>query len=344
MAVKIEKRSFGKTARGENVTLFEIGTPELTACVLDYGATVQALLVMDKNGKPVDVVLGHDTIEGYETHDGYLGACVGRVANRIGGAEFTLNGKMYPLAKNDGQNHLHGGLRGFDKYVWDAEILEDGVKFSRVSPDMEEGYPGNLAVSVTYRVENGAFTITYDAKSDRDTLCNLTNHSYFNLNGGGSALSHVLQINTDQFLENSNQCMPTGKILSVDGTPFDFRAPKPVGQDIGANDQQLQNCGGYDHNFCLPDTGDLYEAAVLSSPKSGITMKTLTTMPGVQLYTANFLGPWEGKGGAMYDKRGAVCLETQFYPNAMRCEGFRKPILKAGETYHQTTVYAFSAN
>lgn len=343
MAVKIEKKSFGKTARGENVTLFKIETPELTACVLDYGATVQALLVMDKNGKPVDVVLGHDTIEGYENHDGYLGACVGRVANRIGGAEFTLNGKTYPLAKNDGQNHLHGGLRGFDKYIWDAEVLEDGVKFSRVSPDMEEGYPGNLAVSVTYRVKSGAFTITYDAKSDRDTLCNLTNHSYFNLNGGGSVLSHVLQINADQFLENSNQCMPTGKILSVDGTPFDFRAGKPVGQDIGANDQQLQNCGGYDHNFCLSDTGELVEAAVLSSPKSGITMKTLTTMPGVQLYTANFLGPWEGKGGAMYDKRGAVCLETQFYPNAMRCEGFRKPILKAGETYHQTTVYAFSA-
>lgn len=344
MAVKIEKRSFGKTARGENVTLFEIGTPELTARVLDYGATVQALLVMDKNGKPVDVVLGHDTIEGYETHDGYLGACVGRVANRIGGAEFTLNGKTYPLAKNDGQNHLHGGLRGFDKYIWDAEVLEDGVKFSRVSPDMEEGYPGNLAVSVTYRVENGALVITYDAKSDRDTLCNLTNHSYFNLNGGGSVLSHVLQINAEQFLENSNQCMPTGKILSVDGTPFDFRAPKPVGQDIGANDQQLQNCGGYDHNFCLPDTGELVEAAVLSGPKSGITMKTLTTMPGMQLYSANFLGPWAGKGGTMYDKRGAVCLETQFYPNAMRCEGFRKPILKVGEAYHQVTVYAFSAN
>ena len=342
MAARIEKQSFGKTARGESVTLFEIRTPELTARVLDYGATVQALLAADKDGKPVDVVLGHDTIEGYETHDGYLGACVGRVANRIGGAEFTLNGKTYPLAKNDGQNHLHGGLRGFDKYIWDAEVLEDGVKFSRVSKDSEEGYPGNLTVSVTYRVQNGALSITYDAKSDQDTLCNLTNHSYFNLNGGGSALSHVLQINADRFLENSAECMPTGKILPVDGTPFDFRAGKPVGQDIGATNQQLQNCGGYAHNFCLPDTGALTEAAVLSSPESGITMKTLTTMPGMQLYTANFLGPWAGKGGAVYDKRGAVCLETQFYPNAMRCEGFRKPILKAGEAYHQVTVYEFS--
>ena len=342
MAARIEKQSFGKTARGESVTLFEIRTPELTARVLDYGATVQALLAADKDGKPVDVVLGHDTIEGYETHDGYLGACVGRVANRIGGAEFTLNGRTYRLAKNDGQNHLHGGLRGFDKYIWDAEVLEDGVKFSRVSKDSEEGYPGNLTVSITYRVQNGALSITYDAKSDQDTLCNLTNHSYFNLNGGGSALSHVLQINAERFLENSAECMPTGKILPVDGTPFDFRAGKPVGQDIGATNQQLQNCGGYDHNFCLPDTGALTEAAVLSSPESGITMKTLTTMPGMQLYTANFLGPWAGKGGAVYDKRGAVCLETQFYPNAMRCEGFRKPILKAGEMYHQVTVYEFS--
>ena len=334
--MNIERKPFGKTARGEAVTLFEIRTPELTARILDYGATVQALLVPDKNGKPVDVVLGHDTIEGYETHDGYLGACVGRVANRLGGAQFTLNGKTYILAKNDGKNHLHGGLRGFDKYVWDAEVLEDGVKFSRVSLDGEEGYPGTLRVSVSYRVANGALTITYDAVSDQDTLCNLTNHSYFNLNGGGTALSHTLQIHADRFTENSDQCMPTGKILPVDGTPFDFRAPKPVGRDIGQDDVQLRNCGGYDHNFCLADTGALLPAAVLSSAESGVTM------PGVQLYAANFLGPWTGKGGAMYEKRDAVCLETQFYPNAMQCEAFRKPVLKAGERYHQVTVYAFS--
>lgn len=338
----IEQKPFGTTARGERVTLFEIRTPELTARVLDYGATVQSLLVKDKNGKTVDVVLGHDTIEGYETHDGYLGACVGRVANRLGGAEFTLSGKTYTLAKNDGENHLHGGLRGFDKYVWDAEILDDGVRFSRVSPDGEEGYPGTLQVSVTYRVENGALKIIYDAKSDRDTLCNLTNHSYFNLNGGGSALGHTLQIHADRFLENSAQCMPTGKILPVEGTPFDFRTPKTVGRDIEEANVQLQNCGGYDHNFCLPESGALYEAAELSSAESGIAMKVRTTMPGMQLYTANFLGPWTGKGSASYEKRGAVCLETQFYPNAMRCDGFRKPILKAGESYHQTTVYAFS--
>ena len=342
--MKITKRPFGTLADGTAVSCWTMENAHgLRAELLDYGATIRSVQVPDRAGRLIDVVLGYDDLAGYAGNPSFYGATIGRFGNRIGGAEFALNGKTYWLAKNNGENHLHGGLRGFDKYVWDAEILEDGVKFSRVSPDMEEGYPGNLAVSVTYRVENGALVIMYDAKSDRDTLCNLTNHSYFNLNGSGSALSHVLQINADQFLENSNQCMPTGKILSVDGTPFDFRAPKRVGQDIGANDQQLQNCGGYDHNFCLPDTGELYEAAVLSSPKSGITMKTLTTMPGVQLYTANFLGPWAGKGGTMYDKRGAVCLETQFYPNAMRCEGFRKPILKAGEAYHQVTVYAFSA-
>lgn len=341
--MKIESKSFGTTRRGEQAALYEIQTQDLIVRLLDYGATVQAVLVRGRDGNFVDVTLGHDTIEGYETHDGYLGACVGRVANRLGGAEFRLNGKTYPLFKNDGENTLHGGQRGFDKYIWDAEILSDGVRFSRTSPDGEEGFPGNLRVSVTYRVENGALSITYDALSDRDTLCNLTNHSYFNLNGGGSALSHTLQINADAFLENSEQCMPAGRILSVEGTPFDFRTPKEVGRDIDLDHVQLRRCGGYDHNFCLPDDGTLFEAAVLSSAESGITMKTYTTMPGVQLYTANFLGPWTGKGGALYEKRGAVCLETQFYPNAMQCAGFRKPILKAGESYHQVTVYAFSA-
>ena len=195
---------------------------------------------------------------------------------------------------------------------------------------------------MSYRLCGDALTMEYEASADRDTLCNLTNHSYFNLNGSGSVLGHTLQISADEFLENSAATLPTGKRLPVAGTPFDFRAPKRVGQDISADDSQLRNCGGYDHNFCLPDDGSLYEAAVLHSAQSGISMRVFTTMPGVQLYTANFLGPWNGKGGALYEKRGAVCLETQFYPNAMRCAGFRKPILKAGEAYHQETVYAFS--
>lgn len=342
MIGKIKQQSFGTTTRGETVTLYEMNTPELIVRVLDYGATIQAIMVRDKDEDWVDVVLGYDTIKDYQMHVGYLGACVGRVANRLGDAQFTLNGKVYSLSQNKGKNHVHGGFCGFDKYVWHAEILSNGVKFSRVSPDGEEGYPGNLMVSVTYCVKNGTLSITYDAVSDQDTLCNLTNHSYFNLNGDDTVLSHTLQINADHFLENSVECMPTGKILSVEGTPMDFRKPKKIGDSIMMDNEQLKNSGGYDHNFCLQENGELFEAAVLHSEQSGITMRVSTTMPGMQLYTANFLGPWSGKGGAMYHERDAVCLETQFYPNAMQCRGFKKPILKANERYYNVTEYSFT--
>ena len=342
MAMKIDARPFGTTSRGEAVTCYTMQTDSLRVSVLDYGATIQSVQTQDRDGAWLDVVLGYDTIEEYEAHDGYLGACVGRVANRIGGAQFTLNGRTYSLAKNDGENHLHGGLRGFDKYVWQALVKQDALRFTRVSPDGEEGYPGNLDVSVTYRVSNGTLEISYEAASDQDTLCNLTNHSYWNLNGGGSVLRHTLQVHADKFLENSAACMPTGRILPVEKTPFDFRAPKPLGQDIEKDDVQLHNCGGYDHNFCLPGDGLLHEAAILYSPDSGVRLCVSTTMQGVQLYTANFLGPWTGKGGAAYEKRGAACLETQFYPNAMACDGFEKPILRAGERYCQITQFSFS--
>lgn len=340
--IGIKQQSFGTTTRGETVTLYEMNTPELIVRVLDYGATIQAILVRDKDEEWVDVVLGYDTIKDYQMHVGYLGACVGRVANRLGDAQFTLNGKVYSLSQNKGKNHVHGGFCGFDKYVWHAEILSNGVKFSRVSPDGEEGYPGNLMVSVTYCVKNGTLSITYDAVSDQDTLCNLTNHSYFNLNGDDTVLSHMLQINADYFLENSVECMPTGKILSVEGTPMDFRKPKKIGDSIMMDNEQLKNSGGYDHNFCLQENGELFEAAALHSEQSGITMRVSTTMPGMQLYTANFLGPWSGKGGTMYHERDAVCLETQFYPNAMQCRGFKKPILKANERYYNVTEYSFT--
>ncbi len=343
MAIKIETRPFGRTKNGEAVTLYEIHTPNLIVRALDYGATIQSVLVKDRYGNWVDVVLGYDTLDGYQTHAGYLGACVGRVANRIADAQFSLNGKTYVLARNNGRNHLHGGLRGFDKYVWSAEVLRDGVRFSRVSPDGEEGYPGNLNVSVSYRMEDDALDISYDAVCDQDTICNLTNHSYWNLNGSGTALHHILQINASQYLENSADCMPTGKILPVEGTPFDFRMPKEVGCFLEQADEHLRN-RGYDHNFCLPDDGMLHDAAVLSSTESGITMKVCTTMPGVQLYTANALGTWTGKDNQVYHKHDAVCLETQFYPNAMACKNFRKPILRVGTCYHHVTKYAFSQN
>lgn len=344
MAMTIEKTPFGTTKRGEAVTKYTMHTDELTVSVLDYGATIQAVLVKDRAGKQVDVVLGYDTISGYEENDGYLGACIGRVGNRIGGSAFTLNGKTYPLYKNDGENHLHGGARGFDKYIWQAEELQDSIRFSRLSPDGEEGYPGNLSVSVTYQIKGKTLSLTYDAKSDADTLCNLTNHSYFNLNGGGSVLAYQMQIDADGFLENDAGCLPTGKILNVAGTPFDFRTTKEIGRDIGENDVQLQNYGGYDHNFCLNGNANtLRPVAQLNSSQTGLTMRVATTMVGMQVYSANFLTDRVGKGGQLYKKHGAICLETQFYPNAMNCEGFVKPILRAGEAYHHITTFTFSA-
>lgn len=338
----LERRPFGVTKNGETVTCFQLQTESLEADFLDYGATIQSLRIKKGNGQWQDVVLGYDTLGEYETNDGYLGASIGRVANRIGDAEFNLNGRCYMLAHNDGKNHLHGGNRGFDKYVWGAETGEDFVRFVRCSPDGEEGYPGALHVSVTYRVTNNALELIYDAESDCDTLCNLTNHTYWNLNGGGTVLAHTIMLNADSFLENTKECLPTGKILSVEGTPMDFRKPKQIGRDIDCNDVQLQNCGGYDHNFCLNNEGLLHEAAMLHSDESGITMRVQTTLPGIQVYSGNFLTERMGKHGKTYQKWDAVCLETQFYPNSMHCEGFIKPVLHAGERYHHVTRHSFS--
>lgn len=341
MAMKLEKELFGTTRYGETVTRYLLKTEELCVSLLDYGAAIQSLLVKDGSGTWADVVLGYDTITEYEENDGYLGACIGRVGNRIGGASFRLNGKTYALYQNDGKNHLHGGLRGFDKYVWQTEVLADGIRFFRLSADGEEGYPGNLEVSVTCRLDAGALILEYEAVSDADTLCSLTNHSYFNLDGGGSVLEHTLKINAGRFLENDSGCLPTGKLLSVEDTPFDFRTEKKIGRDIAQEHPQLQNCGGYDHNFCLKKSEEFCEAAVLRG-KNGITMTVSTSMPGLQVYSGNFLTERKGKGGAVYQKHGAVCLETQYYPNAMACEGFEKPILKANVPYRHITVFAFS--
>ncbi len=337
MPVSVEKKPFGVTKGGEAVNIYCIKNDMLAVEIMEYGAAIRSLPVQ-RGGAWTDVVLGYDTLREYEENDGYLGACVGRVGNRIGGAGFTLNGKTYTLARNDGENHLHGGVRGFDKYVWTAEELPDGVRFARVSPDGEEGYPGTLHAAVSYRLQGNTLVIEYEASADQDTLCSLTNHSYFNLNGRGSVLGHTLQINADEFLENSPATLPTGRRLPVAGTPFDFRVPKRVGQDIGTDDIQLRNCGGYDHNFCL--TGET--AAVLCGDVSGITMTVRTTLPGMQLYAANFLTERRGKNGAVYMPRAALCLETQFFPNAMACEDFEKPILRARKLWRVHTALIFS--
>ena len=331
---------FGRTRAGEEVLAGRIeNAAGMAVTVLDYGATIQSVCVPDGRGGRVDVALGYDTVAGYEAGDGYLGATIGRVGNRIGGARFSLNGEEYDLAKNDGENHLHGGLRGFDKYVWDMKAVPGGLACSRISPDGEEGYPGTLEVTVTFTLsEDDALAITYEARTDRDTPVNLTNHTYFNLNGGGSVLDHTLRLAAHRFCENGAGCLPTGRMLAVEGTPFDFRRPKPIGRDIGADDPQLRVGGGYDHSFDL-DGGP---AAVLYSAQSGLEMTVETDLPGMQVYTANFLSPRPGKGGAVMGPREAVCLETQLHPNAMNCWGFPSPVLRAGKVLVTRTCYRFA--
>ena len=335
-----EKKPFGVTKNGEQVTAYTLSNGAMSAVILDYGCIIQALYAPDKNGNPVDVVLGYDTVKAYEDNDGYLGAAIGRVGNRIAKGKFTLNGKDYTLAVNNGPNHLHGGLVGFDSVIWNAQVTDDALIFTRTSPDGEEGYPGNLAVTITYRLTENAITLTYDAKTDADTLVNLTNHTYFNLAGEGDVLDHVLKVNADAFCEGDPDCLPTGKLIPVAGTPFDFTQAKKIGRDIGMDDIQLKNAGGYDHNFALNAGADA--AAVLYSEKTGIEMTTTTTLPGVQVYSANFLTEREGKGGRKIGFRHALCLETQVYPDAIHNPHFPSAVLKAGDEFHTETTYTFA--
>ncbi len=334
---------FGQTKAGDTVTAYCLENDRgASAVILDYGCTVQSLRIPKAQGELCDVVLGYDSVSEYEENGGYLGAVIGRVGNRIGGSEFSLNGKTYKLAANDGVNHLHGGIRGFDKYIWNADLRGSLLEFTRVSHDGEENYPGNMTVKVTYELtDENELKISYDADTDADTVVNLTNHSYFNLNGEGTALGHYLQMFADKFTENDEHCLPTGKFLSTLETPFDFKEAKQLGRDINASDVQLANGNGYDHNFVLSDTAKLKKAAILYSSETGITMTAYTTLPGIQLYSGNWLTPRKGKNGSQIDRRCAVCLETQVFPNAMACTHFPSPILRKNEHYHSETVYRF---
>ena len=336
----VSKFWFGETRSGQPVTAYRLeNSAGASVTVLDYGATVQSLCVPNGSGGVTDVVLGYDTVAEYEENDGHMGATIGRMANRIGGAAFRLNGQTYRLAKNDGENHLHGGIQGFDRHFWEADPLGDSaVTFSRLSPDGEEGYPGNLQVTVTFTLTpQNALRIQYDADTDLNTIVNLTNHSYFNLNGQGTVLNHSLQVFSNRITENGAGCLPTGKLLEVAGTPFDFRTPKEIGADIHAADAQLQCVSGYDHNFVL--TGKT--AAALCSSTSRIKMLVETDMPGMQVYSANYLSDRLGKYGVLMGPREAVCLETQLFPNAMNCYGFPSPVLHAGQHLHSETAFIF---
>lgn len=335
----VEFYPFGALSDGRKVTAAKLtNRAGASLTVLDYGATVQSLCIPDREGKATDVVLGYDSAEEYACNGDYLGATIGRVGNRIGKAEFSLNGKRYVLAKNDGENHLHGGREGFDRKFWHMAAQGDSLLCWRLSPDGEENYPGNLKVQVLFRLtDDNRLCISYDADTDADTLVNLTNHSYFNLNGTGTVLSHRLQIFAERFAENDEGCLPTGKLLWVEGTPFDFRTEKEIGAEIDAEDEQLKRGKGYDHNYVL--TGK--KAAVLYSPESGIEMTVETDLPGMQLYTANCLGERKGKNGSTIGLRSAACFETQLFPNGMNCYAFPSPVLRAGAHLHSDTVYSF---
>ena len=334
---------FGYTKDGDSVSAYCLTNSHgASATILDYGCTVQALKVPNAKGNLTDVVLGYDTAAEYEENDGYLGAAIGRFANRIGKSEFTLNGKTYQLAKNDGENHLHGGIKGFDKFIWNASESGNALELTRVSPDGEENYPGNLTVKITYELTDGnELRITYDADTDADTVINLTNHSYFNLNGSETALTHTLQVFAEEFTENDAHCLPTGTLLKTAGTPFDFSQPKKLGRDINTDNVQLVYGSGYDHNFVLSDSAVLKKAAVLYGPETGIAMTTFTTLPGIQVYSSNWLTARKGKNGSQIDRRCAICLETQVFPNALACPNFPSPILRTGEHFHSETAYRF---
>ena len=317
------------------------------ACsILTYGGAVRALTVPGKDG-PVDVVLGFDSLEDYRRQNKYLGALVGRYANRIGGARFTLDGKEYPLAKNDnGVNHLHGGNTGFDKKLWTVERqTENAVTLSLTSPDGDEGYPGTLDVKVTYTLADGGLEIAYEAVTDRATLCNLTNHTYFNLSGhnSGPVADQLIQVLAGRYTPTVPGSIPTGALAPVDGTPMDLREPTAIGAHIDEPFCQLRMAGGYDHNWAA-DGWDrtLRTIARAWSPKTGISMAVETSLPGVQFYAGNYLdGCPAGKGGAAYDKRWGFCLETQYFPDSPNHDSFPSCVLRPGEVYRHTTAYRF---
>jgi aldose 1-epimerase len=347
--MKCAAKDFGKMPDGSPVKLYTLSNSKgMVAKLMDYGAILTELHVPDRQGKSANVVLGFDNLGQYLGGHPHFGATTGRVANRIAKARFTLDGHEYKLAANNGPNHLHGGLKGFDKVLWNSKVLpgsasEAVVQFSYLSKDGEEGYPGNLSVTVLFALtEDNALRIEYAATTDKSTPVNLTNHSYFNLATGGDILSHELKLSADQYTPADNELIPTGKIASVKGTPLDFTKPTAIGARI---EQLKPNPGGYDHNFVVNGGGkSLVLAARVLEPTSGRVMEVLTTEPGIQLYTGNFLdGKLKGFGGVIYNRYGGFCLETQHYPDSINQPHFPSVVLRPGQTFKSTTVYKFFA-
>lgn len=343
----IAQAPFGATSEGTPVTRHTLRNGTAEVSIISYGGTIQSLRVPDKDGKLGDVVFGFDSIDGYLGEHPYFGALVGRYANRIAKGEFSLDGKRYVLAKNNGPNALHGGIQGFNRVVWQVEALPGenlALRLRYVSADGEEGYPGRLTATVTYTLKpDNALQIDYLATTDAPTVANLTNHAYFNLRGSGGILGHELQILASRFTPVDATLIPTGELRPVRGTPFDFLTPHTIGERIDDKNEQIEMGKGYDHNFVFDAArGELAKAVEVYEPESGRTMEVWTTEPGVQFYTGNMLtGSISGKDGRKYDRRTGFCLETQHFPDSPNQPTFPSTVLKPGEERRSTTIYKF---
>ncbi len=348
--MKLHKQPFGQTKDGQAVDLYTLTNDHgIATQITNYGGTIVTLHTPDRAGAPGDIVLGFDTLADYQTRSPFFGCIAGRYANRIAKGQFQLDGVTYTLATNNGPNHLHGGLRGFDKVVWQAETAqandEVALHLRYVSGDGEEHYPGNLAVAISYTLTNrNELRIDYRATTDKPTILNLTNHTYFNLAGQGKILDHLMMIDADRFTPVTAALIPTGDLPSVAGTPFDFRTPTPIGARIAQDHEQLRYGGGYDHNWVLnrPEQG-LRQVITVTEATSGRRLDVATSQPGVQFYTGNMMpDALPGKGGQVYTKRSGFCLETQHFPDSPNQPHFPTTVLRPGEQYHETTVFGFS--
>jgi aldose 1-epimerase len=347
----ITRAPFGVTRDGQPVEVFTLRNANgVEARIINYGGVVLSLKVPDRNGQFGDVVLGFDTLAEYEQKSPYFGCLIGRYGNRIAGGRFTLNGVIYQLATNDGPNHLHGGIKGFDKRVWKverAEVTPQGPQLvlSYLSPDGEEGYPGNLHVTATYTLtKDNGLRLDYRATTDKDTIVNLTQHSYFNLAGHGDILGHVVYLNADRFTPVDATLIPTGELRPVEGTPFDFRKPTAIGARIQQDDEQLRYGRGYDHNWVInKKPGELALHARVVEPTTGRVLEVLSTEPGLQFYSGNFLdGTLKGKYGQVYAHRSGFCMEPQHFPDSPNKPNFPSVVLKPGQEYRNTIIYRFS--
>lgn len=345
--MSVERQEFGKTKEGQKITLFTVTNEQgMVMKVTDFGAILVSVLVKDKDGEYKDVVLGYEQGEDYRVNAPHFGSTIGRNGNRIDQASFVLNGKKVQLTPNENGNNLHSGPDGFEFMMWDAEPLECGVAFHRVSPDGEQGFPGVFDITVTYTLtEDNSIDIHYEGTCDQDTVANMTNHSYFNLGGDDSGLiyNHVLQLHASNYTPViDSKSIPTGEIAPVEGTPMDFTKAKEIGKEIDADFEQLKLTGGYDHNFVLDkEEGKMDWMAKVICPQTGISMEAFTDCPAVQFYTGNFIENEKGKNGVIYKKRNGFCLESQYCPNAVNDPHFAKPFLKAGEKYDTRTVFRF---